>query len=125
YGYAGPDLSFEPPANWELVSARANASAAGGRRVALATSGNDVDVERLCQPAYAASLGGTANAVRVRGATCPIGCSALSTPAAAWAPSAGMLCAPAEALQIGPRDAACPDGTVDASADPAWAAWAT
>ena len=125
YTYSGPDIDFSPPANWEFASPRAVATRDPGRAFALAASANDVDVDRLCVPAYAQSLGQTPKTVWVRGGSCPSGCSKLRVSGAASAPTGSSMCAPPPDLQIVAQAASCPTGTVDASAEPAWAGLAT
>lgn len=119
YAYDGPSLDFAPPANWELVSPRATPAAADERKFALAASSNDVDVDSLCAPAYAQTLGVAAQTVSVQGNACPAGCEKVR----ASEPAGRTLCEPPPELETVPLGAACPAGTTDLSSQPAWADW--
>lgn len=123
YAYNGPDLEFSPPANWEFASARALASGPSQRESALATSRNDIDVEQMCQASYAQSRGQAARAVWVSGDNCPATCTK-QRGANTGTRTARAFCAPDSALRLVPMAQACPTGKIDASAEPAWAAWA-
>ena len=124
YRYSGPDIEFSPPANWEFESPRALASAALDRKFALAASRNDIDVEQMCRRSYAHSRGQSPKAVWVSGASCPATCTK-QREANKGTRSAKSFCAPDSSLNLIPAAQACPAGTGDASAEPAWAAWAT
>ena len=124
YTYSGPDIEFSPPANWEFESAQAVAAGSMGRKSALATSRNDIDVEQMCKMSYAQGRGQTPKAVWVGGDNCPATCTK-QRGANTGTRRARSFCAPASALSLIPMAQACPAGTTDASAEPAWAVWAT
>jgi Bacterial Ig domain/Protein of unknown function (DUF1565) len=126
YAWSGPDLDFSPAARWEIESPRAveAAPAASGEfALAVARSG-DIDVERMCQAPYARDRGRPAQNVWVAGESCPIGCSKERS-ADVGTRNARSFCVAKPELQVMADTSACPQGSSDVSAEPAWAAVAS